>query len=292
MRDEKKLAALSAGALIVTVLLLFSPLRTAFLTEDEVPVFFFGKGDSNLTNQAKRMTAAPAPTLTAPAVLSPQTLALDFVNSHYQVVGELRISHVTQETFVNLGRQLSVFVIVEDTRTDGARIYHVYVDPETGETFESDRSLWEEEIAAHEAKYGKMGVDLYERLQEMEEDELINVGIWAAAEPEESLAAVQASADEVLAARHPEAQEAMDRFDDPLAVPDATLRAQLQREYIAIVEEIMHKRTGSVRDVLDEYGYGYREFAGMPRISARLPKWLILELSRHSGVSAIERIDD
>jgi len=187
--------------------------------------------------------------------------------------------------YPNLGRQFQV-VTVLDTRPQG-QVYKLLVDLRSGRVEEDVSALLRAESRAHQSRYGKLQPALYERLQNLKDDEMVPVAIWVAASPGQNLAEQQAAAFTVLAARYPEVQAAIDRFGKPMDVNDPVLRQHVESEYLALLADQMEARTRPLVTELERRGFAITTYPGLPSFTAVLPKHVILELSQRPDVSAI-----
>lgn len=77
--------------------------------------------------------------------------------------------------YPNLGRQFQVVTIL-DTRPQG-QVYKLLVGLRSGRVEEDVSALLAAEARAHQARYGKLQPDLYERLQLLNDDETLPVSI-------------------------------------------------------------------------------------------------------------------
>ncbi len=263
-------------------------------------------GQSNAVALALGKGGDPAPTLpppslpilpTAPPIEaapkpSSLQLALDYVVATFDADRE-RLTAVKTGilTLRSLEKVYDIVKLSEKNDENGSRFFIAYVDPETGDVQHNDKSLWEEEAKAHEALYGKMGLELFNVLQPLNDDDLVPVGIWTAGQPGQTAVELQEEAYAQLAATYPEAGQALESSGSPFAVEDEALRAQLNQEFLEIIEAGMAVRRNPVESLLAQEGFAFKRWQSMPLISAALPKWLIVELSRHPDVSAIEYTD-
>lgn len=126
----------------------------------------------------------------------------------------------------------------------------------------------------------------------MKDDELLPVAIWVTAGPGQSLAERQAAAFAAVAAKYPEAREAMQRSGKPMDVNDPVLAKQIEAEYIALMKAEMNARIQPLVNELKQRGFAVTVFEGMPSITAVLPKSTIIESSRRDDVSAIYLIEE
>lgn len=117
------------------------------------------------------------------------------------------------------------------------------------------------------------------------------MAIWIAAGPGQGLAERQAAAFATVAAKYPEAQEAMQRSGKPMDVSDPALAKQIETEYALLLTAEMNFRVQPVADELKRRGFVVTVFEGMPSVTAILPKSVIVELSHRDDVSMIYLIE-
>ena len=191
--------------------------------------------------------------------------------------------------YPNLGRQFQVVTIV-DTRPQG-QIYKLLVDLKSGHIEEDISALMAAETQAYQKRYGKLQPALYERLQVLKDDEALPVAIWLTSGTEQSLAELQKMAFDYLAAKYPEAREAMKRFGKPIDVADPELRQRIENEYLAFLAAQTESRVQPLARELESKGFAVTTYTGMPSLTAVLPKRVILELAQRPEVSAIYLVE-
>ncbi len=143
------------------------------------------------------------------------------------------------------------------------------------------------EADAYRAKYGPFERALYERLQAATDDELVEVAIWVAGQTQRSPEELFAE----LAAQFPEAQAAMERSGKPFDVSDPEVQAKIEQAYSAMLEADRQVLTQPLVDHLQAQGYTVRTFAGLPSVTATLPKRVILALTERPDVGGIFLIE-
>jgi len=104
-----------------------------------------------------------------------------------------------------LGR---AFQAVTALDLESGHFYQVLVDLTSGQV-EERAAIEAAEAQQRRASYGKFQPALYERLQTMQDDEMVKVTLWVVAAPGESLAEQQAAIFAELAAQYPAAREAL-----------------------------------------------------------------------------------
>ncbi len=188
--------------------------------------------------------------------------------------------------YPNLGRKFQV-VTVLDTRPDG-RFYDLLVDLRSGYIEEDLSALLAAEDRAYLARYGKLEPALHERLQQVSDDQVLPVAIWIAGKPRRTQEAIFAS----LAARFPEAQAALARFDKPMAVDDPALAARIRVEYNKMLAEDTAIRIAPLMTHLQQRGASVVTYSALPSVTTWLTKRQILELARRNDVGMIYLIEE
>lgn len=232
---------------------------------------------------------APTPPPTPGPSEAAQTALAYIANREGIPVDTLRVVDDHPTEYPNLGRQFQV-VTVLDTRPQG-QVYKLLVDLQSGHIEEDISALLAAEARAHQSRYSKLQPALYQRLQNLKDDETLPAAIWVAASPGQSLAEQQAAAFSVLAARYPEVRAVTERFGKPMDVSDPELRQRVESEYLALLADQTEARTRPLVTELGRRGFTIATYAGMPSLTAVLPKRVILELARRPDVSAIYLIE-
>ena len=216
--------------------------------------------------------------------------ALQYVSDQYAVpVADLLLVNELELTYPLTQRTIIVFEIAHKQGI-GSPIYSLVLDPSTGQFSENGLDTIEAaETAAAEAMYGKFEPSLYNRLQTASEEELLPVRIGVAGDDE------MRSQEELyaeLAARYPEAAQAMAQSGKPFDVADPVLAEEIwetyqqlsQAEFEAAAERAA-LRAQPVIDWLQQQGFAVETFAGTSPPTAILPKRVILELAQRDDIS-------
>jgi hypothetical protein len=166
------------------------------------------------------------------------------------------------------------------------RHFHLAVDKNSGhiEEWSVIEAAMEQ---AYTAKYGKLDPTLYERLQQLQDTDLVTVTIYVAAGPGQGLADRELAATAALAAKYPEAREAVARSGKPMDVADPKLSDQIQKEYTALLEAGVGPRIQPLVDALTQQGLSVTTNVGEPAITVELPKRIIQTLVKRDDVGAI-----
>lgn len=124
-----------------------------------------------------------------------------------------------------LGRTFQAVTILD---MKSGRFFQLLVDLNSGGV-EDGETIEKGEKERYRAKYGKLQPALYERLLRMSEEEAVTVTIWVVAPPGKSLAEQEVAAFATLAAKYPQAREAMERGGKPMDVDDPGLAKQIYK---------------------------------------------------------------
>jgi hypothetical protein len=222
------------------------------------------------------------PTTTPPSEWAQQ--ALKFVAARHNIpLDKLLIVNEHERSFPLTGRKFRAFTVL-DTRTSQSPSYSFLIDIATGKIEEDVAAVRAAEDAASSNKYGKLQPALYDRLQQVTDDTVLPIAIWLAPRSNQrTIPQVYAE----LAARFPEAAQALAKGGKPFDVNDPALAERIQQAYDQLLAEDMSARTQPVIDWLKGKGFTVTNYAGMPSVAARLPKWAILALATRDDVSMI-----
>jgi subtilisin family serine protease len=201
-------------------------------------------------------------------------------------VGYLQVVADHPTAYSSLGRNFQVVTVV-DTRPSG-QVYKLLVDLKSGSVEENISNLLAAEGRAQQARYGKLEPALYKRLQDLESDDSIPVGIWIA---NEAGTDSQVSLFKTLGAKFPEAQNALRRFGKPMDVDNPYLAKQIEAEYVSLLTSEVNNRIQPLAMALRQRGITVTTFNGMPSIVATLSKQTILEFSRRADISRIYLVE-
>ncbi len=163
-------------------------------------------------------------------------------------------------------------------------VYRVLIDIDTGEISEDLQALRQAEEEARMQKYDKLETGLFDMLQEADDDEIFPVAIWAA-EYDKSLSPSELY--DILAARYPQAAQAMAEGRKPWRVEDGELSKEIRTAYFAELDKNAKTRVAPILAMLKSYEESVEHQWGEPRIVAEIPKKMILKLDRHPAVARI-----
>ena len=153
----------------------------------------------------------PSPT-PIPPLSSEAELALKYLSQVHAIPRDkLLIVNEQERSYILLNRSFRAFVIL-DTQTPQSPSYQLLVDKQTQEVIEDVVTVQREADIAYRQKYGKLHPELYERLQNVKDETLVPLAIWAAPGEAEK---TEAEYFAILAAEFPEAARAIDSGSVP-----------------------------------------------------------------------------
>lgn len=129
---------------------------------------------------------------------------------------------------------------------------------------------------------------LHERLQQVSDDQPLPVAIWVAGKPRHTQEEIFAA----LAAKFPEAQAALARFDKPMAVDNVALAARIRAEYNRMLAEDTAIRIAPLATHLRQRSINVTTYGSLPSMTARLTKRQILELANRNDVGMIYLVEE
>ncbi len=278
----KSLAVVALSTLIIVVVIGFGGL---------------GKNATELTAQAfqspiETPTPMPSPTPILPSPTVPSApsaeaqLALNYVAATYGLAPEnLRVANEHRRDYPLLDRAFRAVAIYD---SGGSGFYHLLVDLADGR-IETDLAAIEQAATlALRARYGRLHPTLYERLQQIGDDEELPVAIWSEARPVRTQAQLYAE----LARRFPAAAAALARSGVPFDVGDAALADQILGAYIQMLSEDTAVQLRPLVQHLQGQGVQIQTFDGLPTVVARLSKRQILALSQRADVAMVFLIEE
>jgi len=130
-------------------------------------------------------------------------------------------------TFPEISRTFQAVAILETGVKNGGQVFKLHVDLLDGSIIEDLNEIRNLEAQASQRKYGKLQPTLYERLQGIEDDEILPVAIWAKSSPGETAVDIQEAAYAALAEKYPEARASMENMGKPMDVQDPELASQI-----------------------------------------------------------------
>ncbi len=182
-----------------------------------------------------------------------------------------------------LGRRFQAVTIL-DTKSE--HFFQVLVNLNNGQV--EDRMAIEEAEAQRQlAQYGKLQPALHEQLERMQTNETVTVTIWVVAQPEKSLTDQQATAFATLAARYPEAQEALAHSGKPMDVDNPALSAYLYNKYVQILDDEVASRIHPLVQMLEAQESAVATAPGLPAVTVTLSRRVIEEIAMRRDVGMI-----
>jgi hypothetical protein len=198
-------------------------------------------------------------------------------------IEELTVGNEQPVSFELLERSYT-YVTIHLDYPDGFRLFAVLVDPATLAVEPDYNAVRAAEEAAYRARYGRLHPSLYERLQEVDDEELLPVAVWVA---QTGAGRSQEEIEAEVVVRYPAAGEA--RAEDGVlrAVADPDLAREIQQTYERLLFESVAVRVQPVAEWLKEQGFAVEEMTGMPALAATLLKRVIKGLNEHDDVAQI-----
>ena len=230
------------------------------------------------------------PTLPPPPLASPTPpptptpsewvqIALNYVSERYSIpIENLLVVNEHTRRYPLSGRTFQAVTLLDTRNPDkfGYKFeYSLLIDLSTRSIEEDLAAIQAAEDAAYLAKYGKLQPALYERLQPVSDDTVLPVAIWIANQGQER---TDAEIYAELAAQFPAAAEALARGTKPFDVADPDLSEQIQAAYRQLHAQDITVRNIPLLDWLEKQGMSVEQQVGMPALTARLPKRIIMSL--------------
>lgn len=227
---------------------------------------------------------------TEPDISDAAKLAIDWVKNNYALsIDFLEIvdDHLTKNIY--LERDLQVVTILDNSF--GGKIYKLIVDAQNGQIYEDYNELLEMERLIQQSKYGKLQPSLYDKLQLINENDLVPVAIWCSPSSQDSLSEIQNTILQNLMQKYPETLRDFNGYGKPFDISDLNLATKIEVEYLSALSSIMEARITPLLNDLSGQGYEVIVFPGMPSISATLSKNTIINLSYRSDIDSIYLVD-
>lgn len=217
---------------------------------------------------------SPLPTPT-PLVSEYGRQALTYVAEKHDIPIEHLLVERDLETEYPLSGHAYRHILIAHTKDPNWSTYSVSVEMTTGLIEEDMRTIERAEEAAYLATYGRLSPSLYERLQQIADDTVLPVAIWAGGQPirtEEEILAI-------LVGEFSEAAEAVARGEKPIDVKNPETAQNIQVRYEELLGENVAARLRPFQEWQQQKGYTLTPVEGMPSLVATLPKSAILELA-------------
>lgn len=277
----KSLAIVALSTLVIVVVMAFTGLgRTIDLTAQA------------FQSPIETPTPVPSPTPTPlsptpPSGPSGEALqALAYVAERYGLPPEtLSVANEHRRDYPLLGRSFRAVTIHD---RGGTGFYQLLVDLEDGRIEEDVSAIEQAATAAYRARYGKLHPALYERLQQVRDEEILPVAIWSAAPPQRNRQQLYAE----LAARFPEAAAALAHTGNPFDVGNPALADRIRAVYMDLLEEDTRARLTPLIQYLQALGVKVETFGALPSVVATLPKRQILQLEHRADVEMIYLVEE
>ena len=238
------------------------------------------KGDT----QIESPLPTPMPT---PFVSKYARVAIQYVSQKYGIPEERLVAeYEVKQEYPLSGRTFQYFKI-SDWQTSNSVTFNALVDVISNEVVEDLSVLEAAEEKAYQAKYSKLHVALYERLQKVTDETVLHIAIWLAGHRLHSEEEIYA----IIIREFPEAGEAIAKGGKLVEVKDPQEAERIQARYEELLMEDTQFRSQEVEDWLSQQGYKWESDGLMPSITTSIPKSVILKLSQLDTVGLIYLVD-
>ena len=258
---------------------------TASMTESPLPTLFTSPFKSPLPT-----FAPPTPEISPEAPPSPTPSAQSRIALRYIAkreglpIDRLLIANEHVRSYPLLERNFIAFTILDQT---SSRSFQLLVDLKDNSVVDDVMAIERTEAAAQKAKYVKLDPLLYDRLETADETELIQIEVWVGGDRGRSTEELYA----ILAKRHPEVAEALERRANPFDVGDQQLSQQIKLEYEQLSQEDIDSRIAPIVAYLEKQGASVETHHLMPSIGTRLRKSAILALAEREDAVGIYLVE-
>ncbi len=189
--------------------------------------------------------------------------------THQLSLEELELHDQGHAVYPLTGRSFQTFFILSHRPEPAPPEYAIWVDESTGQFLaETDIQIIEAaEKTAHQHKYGPLSPRLYERLQQIEAQDILPIAIWVAGtqpSPEEIYAEVTTA--------YPAAQAALTEGLHPRQLEDATLAQTVEQAFDQRLAHYASQRTQSLVAMLQAEQVPIQTISGMPSVVTKPPK--------------------
>lgn len=210
--------------------------------------------------------------------------ALMYVSQRENIpIENLLVANEFPRTMPLLGRSFQAVTVLDRI---GGSFFQVMVDRNSKQV-EDWAVIKADHERAYAARNGKLQPDLYDRLQQLQDTDVVTVTIVVAAGPGQSLQERQTAAYAALAAKYPEARAAMERGGKPMSVADPVLMRQIEVEYQTLMRASITQRIQPLVQTLQAQGFVVKTNASLPAVTAELPKQVIEMLATRADVGTI-----
>ncbi len=256
-------------------------MNTAFVAQSSITTFSIMPGYPPL-QAVQLLPSSPPPLLTSVAPTSVRTeqpsqaaqKALAYLSQREGIpLSSLVIATDHGAEYTNTERKFQVVTLL-DTRP-GGKFYDLLVDLSTGNVIEDIASIWAAEDHAGAEKYGKLDQDLFERLQTMQDNDIVTVMIWVIPGSGQSLTENDAVAIATLTAKYAEARVAVEQGSKPMDVADPVLAERIEKEFVEMLNANVAQRVRPLVEALKVQGLDVQTSIGLP--VALLHKWIVAD---------------
>lgn len=226
-------------------------------------------------------TPTPVPPTPTPTLSPEAEIALRYVAEQYGIPEERWvIVNEHRREYPELGRVFRAFTLFDPTSKMSVDLM---VDLQDHTVVEDVAAIEQAEADARRAKYGKLDPALYERLQAVADDELVEVAIWVAGRQHRT----QRERFAELAAMFPEARAAMERSGKPFDVEDPEVRSRIWQAYEQMLEVDTQPLVQPLANHLRAQRFVVTTYDTLPSIVAELPAHVIRALEKRPDVGKI-----
>jgi hypothetical protein len=236
---------------------------------------------------ADRPFISPLPT---PQPLSDEAkIALDYISTqHILPVEEMQIVNEHTRTYPLIGRTFKAFTIW--TQDPGKfQDFDLLVEVESGVVEPNVDAIAAQEQVAYQARYGRLTPELYARLQQASDDELLPIAVWLAPDP---AARTQEEIFAALAGQFPGAAESLVESGVPWTVEDAATAATIRQSYFAMLSEDALRSMQPLVEQIASFGVKATTLDPLPSLFAQLPKRDLLALAERKDVELIYLLEN
>lgn len=244
--------------------------------------------DASGQNDVTKINPIDSP-LPTPTPVSPEAeVALKFTAEQQQTpIEEFSVVGEELVRFPLLDRDYTLVTIAHDL-SGTFQEFSLLVDATTLQVEPNVNAIKADENAAYLAKYGKLDVALYERLEAVSDETSVPVVIWVAhTDAERSHEEIVAE----LTSLYPEAAKALQDYGVAWAVEDTALSEIIERKYGELSNANVKLRMQSLTEWLKERGYSFQEFPGMPALSGTIVKREIPMLVERNDIAQLHLND-
>jgi hypothetical protein len=226
-------------------------------------------------------TPGPSP---APDISPEAQTALQYVARRESIpITSLTVVNDFQRDAPLLSRHFQAVTLVDQ---QSGRFFELLVDRNHGQV-EERGPVEAAEGRARYAKYGKLQPDLYTRLQQLQDTDLVTVTIVVVDAPGQSQSSREQAAYAALAAKYPESRAAIANNKQPMDVDDPVLAEQIYKEYVTLLKTGVSQSKQALVAALQTQGFIVHTSEGLPAVTVSIPKRIVMMVARRGDVGTI-----